>query len=129
MRTTARVIRSLVLTLRERKFIQAARASGAGNFRILYVHIAPNVLPMSFLYMAFGVSWGVLGEASLSFLGLGDPEVVSWGGMLYYAFVSGGMRKAWWWTFPPGLCITLFVVSCFAIGRAYEIVECRASDF
>jgi peptide/nickel transport system permease protein len=121
-RTTARVIRSQVLTLRERKFIQAARASGSSHFRILYLHIAPNILPMCFLYMAFGVSWGVLGEASLSFLGLGDPDIVSWGGILYDAFNSGGMRKAWWWTIPPGLCITLFVVGCFMIGRAYEEV-------
>jgi peptide/nickel transport system permease protein len=121
-RTTARVIRSQVLTLRQRKFIQAARASGSSHFKILYFHIGPNILPMCFLYMAFGVSWGVLGEASLSFLGLGDPDIVSWGGILYDAFISGGMRRAWWWTIPPGLCITLFVVGCFMIGRAYEEV-------
>jgi peptide/nickel transport system permease protein len=121
-RTTARVIRSQVLSLRERKFIHAARASGSSNFKIIYRHIGPNVLPMCFLYMAFGVSWGVLGEASLSFLGLGDPDVVSWGGILYDAFISGGMRRAWWWTVPPGACITLFVVGCFMVGRAYEEV-------
>jgi peptide/nickel transport system permease protein len=121
-RTTARVIRSQVLSLRERKFIHAARASGSSDFKIIYMHIGPNVLPMCFLYMAFGVSWGVLGEASLSFLGLGDPDVISWGGILYDAFISGGMRRAWWWTFPPGACITLFVVGCFMVGRAYEEV-------
>jgi peptide/nickel transport system permease protein len=121
-RFSARIIRSQVLSLRERPFVKAARAAGAGHWRIIYVHIAPNVLPMSFLYMAFGVAFAVLVEASLSFLGLGDPEVVSWGSILNYAFISGGMRRAWWWTFPPGIAIALFVVSCFMIGRAYEEV-------
>jgi peptide/nickel transport system permease protein len=121
-RFSARIIRSQVLSLRERPFIKAARAAGASHWRIIYVHIAPNVLPMSFLYMAFGVAFAVLVEASLSFLGLGDPEVVSWGSILHYAFVSGGMRRAWWWTFPPGIAIALFVLACFMIGRAYEEV-------
>ncbi|MFQ5828688.1 MAG: ABC transporter permease [Candidatus Methylomirabilia bacterium] len=121
-RFSARIIRSQVLSLRERPFVKAARAAGASHWRIIYVHIAPNVLPMSFLYMAFGVAFAVLVEASLSFLGLGDPEVVSWGSILHYAFISGGMRRAWWWTVPPGIAIALFVVSCFMIGRAYEEV-------
>jgi peptide/nickel transport system permease protein len=121
-RFSARIIRSQVLSLRERPFVKAARAAGAGHGRIIYVHIAPNVLPISFLYVAIGVALAVLMEASLSFLGLGDPEVVSWGSILHYAFISGAMRRAWWWTVPPGVAIALFVVSCFMIGRAYEEV-------
>ena len=119
-RTSARVIRSQVLTLRERKFIQAAKSSGASNLRIIYLHIGPNILPMTFLYMAFGISWGILGEASLSFIGLGDPYLVSWGRMLNEAFTSGQMMRVWWWTIPPGLSISLIVVGCFMIGRAFE---------
>ena len=57
-RTTARVIRSQVLSLRERPFVWAAKVAGAGHFRLLYIHIAPNVLPLSLLYMAFGIAWG-----------------------------------------------------------------------
>jgi len=119
-RTTARVIRAQVLSLRERPFVRAARVAGAGDLRIMFLHIYPNVLPMSLLYVAFGVAWAVLAEASLSFLGFGDPEMVSWGQMLYYAYITGSIRVAWWWAVPPGLCITLFVSAIFLVGREYE---------
>lgn len=119
-RTTARVIRAQVLSLRERPFIWSARAAGATNFRIMYAHIAPNVLPLALLYLALGVGWAVMTEASLSFLGLGDPLKMSWGSMLYDAFHSASIRRAWWWVIPPGTAIALFVVSCFLVGRSYE---------
>ena len=121
-RTTARVIRSQVLTIRERPFIMAAKVSGASHLRIMYVHILPNVLPMSFLYIALGIAWATLAEASLSFLGLGDPQVISWGTILYHAFLTGSARSDWWNVLPPGICITLFVISAFMIGHAYEEV-------
>jgi peptide/nickel transport system permease protein len=121
-RTTARVIRSQVLSLRERPFVWAAKVAGAGHFRLLYIHIAPNVLPLSLLYMAFGVAWGIMAEASLGFLGLGDPEKISWGQMLYFAFRSGAIRTAWWWVLPPGLSIILVVASCYLVGRTFEVV-------
>ncbi len=121
-RTSARVIRSQVLSLKERPFVQSARASGAGDLRILYKHIAPNVLPLTFLYTAISVGFGVTAEASLSFVGLGDPSEISWGRMLYYAFWAGAMRTAWWWIIPPGLCIGLLVISCYLIARGYESV-------
>lgn len=119
-RVTARVIRSQVLTLRERPFIWAAKASGSSNLKIIFSHIGPNVLPFSFLYMALGVSSGVMMEAALSFLGFGDPMVMSWGQMLNVAFASGAIRTAWWWILPPGLCLSLLVTSSFMITRAYE---------
>ncbi|MEO9191300.1 MAG: ABC transporter permease [Acetobacteraceae bacterium] len=119
-RTTARVIRAQVLTLRSRPFIWAARAAGAGHLHVLFRHITPNVLPLSFLYMAVGVQAGVMLEAALSFLGFGDPNVMSWGIMLNAAFAAGAMRSAWWWVLPPGLALSLFVISIFMITRAYE---------
>ena len=119
-RTTARVIRAQVLSLKERPFVWSARASGAGDLRIIAVHIAPNVLPLALLYLALGIGWGVMTEASLSFLGLGDPMKISWGSMLYDAFQSAAMRRAWWWILPPGISIALFVVSVFLLGRSYE---------
>jgi peptide/nickel transport system permease protein len=119
-RTTARVIRSQVLSLRERPFVWAAKAAGASDLKILFFHIGPNVLPFSFLYMAIGVSAGVMYEAALSFLGFGDPHVLSWGQMLNFAFNAGAMRNAWWWVLPPGFCLSLFVISSFMITRAYE---------
>jgi peptide/nickel transport system permease protein len=119
-RTTARVIRAQVLSLRNRPFIWAAKAAGAGPFRILFVHILPNVMPLSFLYVAIGVQTGVMMEAALSFLGFGDPHIQSWGTMLNAAFAAGAMRTAWWWVLPPGLALSAFVISVFMIGRAYE---------
>jgi peptide/nickel transport system permease protein len=119
-RTTARVIRSQVLSIKERPFIAAARVGGATDLRIMYVHILPNVLPMSFLYIALGIAWATLAEASLSFLGFGDPRLVSWGQMLYYAFITRSTRTAWWNVLSPGICIGLFVISAFMVGQAFE---------
>ena len=121
-RTTTRVIRSQALTIKERPFIYAARVAGASDFRIIYRHIAPNVLPMAFLYMAFAVGWAVIAEASISFLGFGDPEAISWGQMIHYVYAGAMFREAWWWFLPPGLCIVLLVMSTFWIGLAYEKV-------
>jgi peptide/nickel transport system permease protein len=119
-RTTARVIRAQVLSLRNRPFVWAARAAGASHARILLRHITPNVLPLSFLYAAIGVQSGVMLEAALSFLGFGDPNAMSWGVMLNAAFQAGAMRSAWWWVLPPGIALSLFVTSIFMITRAYE---------
>ena len=119
-RTCARVIRALVLSLRERPFVLSVRAAGAGHVRILYGHILPNVLPLSLLYGAFGIAWSVLAEAGLSFLGFGDPQRLSWGQMIHFAFVTATIREAWWWVLPPGLCIMLLVFACFFIGRVFE---------
>jgi peptide/nickel transport system permease protein len=119
-RTPARVIRAQVLSLKARPFVWAARAAGAGHARILIREILPNVLPLSFLYMAIGVQTGVMLEAALSFLGFGDPNVQSWGIMLNAAFRAGAMRSAWWWVVPPGLALSVFVIAVFMITRAFE---------
>ena len=120
-RDTARVIRSQVLVIREKSFIEAARISGASDLRIIFIHIAPNVLPLAFLYGSLAVGWAVLTEASVSFLGFGDPNVVSWGFMLQDAYLSQALaRGAWWWFVPPGIAIMLTVMAGFFIGRGYE---------
>jgi peptide/nickel transport system permease protein len=119
-RTSARVVRSSVLTLRELGYMRAARVAGASHLRMLLVHVLPNVLPLTFLYVVFGAGAAVLTEASLSFLGLGDPFVVSWGQMLYFAFTTASIRVAWWWVLPPALCVIAFMSGLYFIGRAYE---------
>lgn len=120
-RGTARVIRSQVLTLKQKPYIKSVRASGAGNGRIIVRHIIPNVLPLTFLYGSFAVGWAILTEANLSFLGFGDPEVMTWGKMLLLARQNQALiLDAWWWFFAPGVMIMAFVMSVFAIGRAYE---------
>jgi len=119
-RTTARVVRAQVLTLKQRAFIDAARVAGAGNLRIVYMHLAPNVLPISFVYAAINMGWAVLTEASISFLGYGDPLLISWGKILFNAYVAQAVTVAWWWVMAPGIAIMLLVLSGFFISRAYE---------
>jgi peptide/nickel transport system permease protein len=122
-RASARVVRSQVLSLRERPFISAARVAGASDWRIITRHIAPNVVPLSFLYGAFAVGWAILTEAGASFLGMGDPSQISWGTMLQSARAYSALSDGtWWWFVPPGVCIALVVISGFLIGRGYEEV-------
>lgn len=120
-RDTARVIRSQVLTVRERSFIEAARVSGASHLRIMFIYIAPNILPLSFLYGSLAIGWAILTEAAVSFLGFGDPDVISWGYMLHDAYVSQALsRGAFYWFVPPGVLIMLAVMAGFYIGRGSE---------
>jgi len=120
-RDTGRVIRSQVLTLRSRGYVDAARVSGSSNFKIILRHIAPNILPLSFLYGSIAIGWAILTEASISFLGFGDPKSISWGYMLQDAFASQALAKqAYYWFIPPGICIILVVSAGFFITRGYE---------
>lgn len=116
----SKVIRAQVLSLKERPFIESAKVSGASKFRIVFRHIAPNILPLSFLYMTFGVTGAILMEASLSFIGLGDPMTVSWGMMLQWCFRSGFIYRAPFWVLPPGLCVTLLALAFYLIGMGTE---------
>ena len=119
-RTTARVVRSQVLTLKEHTFVRAAVVSGAGGARVLYRHVAPNVVSLALLYGVLLVSEAVIAEASLSFLGLAPPNSISWGTIMFDAFTSSDLRSAWWWALFPGLAVTTFVLSTSLLGRAYE---------
>jgi peptide/nickel transport system permease protein len=121
----ARIIRAEVLSLKERPFIDSARVTGASATRIVFKHIAPNVMPLAFLYMTFSVSGAILTEAALSFIGLGDINTMSWGIMLQLVSQSKALT-AWWWLLPPGLAITLISLAFFLVGRAFdEIVNPR----
>jgi peptide/nickel transport system permease protein len=120
-RDTGRVIRSQVLTLRSRGYVDAARVSGSSDLMIILRHIAPNILPLSFLYGSIAIGWAILTEASISFLGFGDPQSISWGYMLQDAFASQALAKqAYYWFVPPGICIILVVAAGFFITRGYE---------
>lgn len=119
-RSPARVVRAQVLSLVQRPYVKAARAAGAGHARILARHIAPNILPLAFLYVAITAGWAISAEASVSFLGFGDPRLISWGQILHTAFLTGSIRAAWWWAVPPGVCIMLVVLAIFFLSRAYE---------
>jgi peptide/nickel transport system permease protein len=119
-RNGARIIRSAVLTERERVYVKWARAAGASHLHIIMRHILPNIFRVVFLWITMSVAFAILTEASLSFLGLGDPTVISWGQMLNTAFSSGNLRTAWWWVVPPSIALILLVSSLYLIGRGYE---------
>ena len=119
-RNSSRVIRSQVLSLKNRTFIEAARLSGAGNARIIYKHIAPNVIPLSMVYVSTTMASAIMTESSLSFLGFGDPTQMSWGRILFSCYSSQAMFKAWWWMIPPGIAIAFLVLSGYLMGRAFE---------
>lgn len=119
--STARVVRSRVLQLREMPFVEAARSLGAGDGYIVFKHILPNTLQVILAKFILAVAGAMLTEASLSFLGLGDPLQKSWGMMLNYAFSRGGFINGyWWWYLPPGICISLAVLSFVLIGFGLE---------
>lgn len=120
-RDTARVIRSQVLTVRQRSFVQAAKLAGASDARTIFLYVAPNILALSFLYGTLAIGWAILTEASVSFLGFGDPETVSWGYMLQDAYVSQALgRGAYYWFIPPGIATMLAVMAGFFISRGFE---------
>ncbi|SRR5579875_172276 len=119
--TTARIVRSQVLSLRERQFITRVRSLGASDLRILRVHILPNVMPLIFANTVLVIGGAILAEATLSFLGLGDPVQISWGTMLHFAFESGAVgRGAWWYFVPPGVCIVIVVLAFTLTGHAID---------
>jgi peptide/nickel transport system permease protein len=118
---TGRIVRAQVLTLRERAFVERARALGARDGYIIRTHILPNTLPLIFANTVLIVAVAILSEAALAFLGLGDPTRISWGTMLENAFSSGAPSAgAWWYVIPPGLCITLLVLSVSMLGYLFE---------
>ncbi len=118
---TGRVVRAQVLTLRERAFVERARALGAKDGYILRTHILPNTLPLIFASTVLIVAVAILSEAALAFLGLGDPTRISWGTMLENAFTnSAPSAGAWWYVVPPGLCITMVVLAVSVLGYLFE---------
>ena len=104
----ARVLRSQAMALRERDFVQAAVASGEGAGRVVFMEILPNMLGLIAANFFGAALYAVLSEAGLSFIGVGDVSLVTWGTMLYWAQAKGALLQgAWWWVAAPGLGIAL----------------------
>ncbi len=117
------VTRSMALQIKSEPYVEAAIAAGAGTLRILILYILPQVLPYMFASMALSVPGAVIAEASLSFLGLGDPDLVTWGKILYDAQNSGAaINGYWWWVIPPGLAIALVGMTFVFIGNALDTI-------
>ncbi len=111
----ARLVRGEVLSLRTREFVEAASLSGLGNLQIILRHILPNALPPIIVLASLMVAQAILLESSLSFLGLGDPNIMSWGYMIGAARTV--IRTAWWLSFLPGMAILLTVLALNLIGE------------
>jgi peptide/nickel transport system permease protein len=127
---TARVVRAQVLALKERPYVERARALGASNRQIIARHILPNVFPLIFANTILVVAVAILTETTLSFLGLGDPFSVSWGSILESAFAEGAISLgAWWYLVPPGVCVVLVVLGFTMCGYAFdEFLDPRLRD-
>ncbi|MGH8926779.1 MAG: ABC transporter permease [Acidimicrobiia bacterium] len=125
---TAIILKSQALQVSVKPFIDAARIAGGGHTHLIFRHIIPNVLPLSFLYMMFTVTDAIALEATLSFLGLLNIPM-SWGIMINVAqsqgyLLSGG--SYWWLLIPAGLCVSMLAAAFFLVGRAMdEIVNPR----
>jgi ABC-type dipeptide/oligopeptide/nickel transport system permease subunit len=117
----ARTVRSQTLSLKERPFIEAAKAAGAGTTHIVTTHILPNVMTLVYVSLALSVPSAILSEAALSYLGLFDPLVISWGRMLYDVQSNQGIDKPWW-IVPPGVSIALISLSFILLGYALDEV-------
>ena len=122
------LLKSQALSVVVKPYIEAARAAGGGPLHIIFIHIVPNLLPLSFLYMMFTVTGAIFSEAILSFLGLLDVRM-SWGLMIHTTEAAGYLLQVgqyWWLIFPASLSITLLCTSFYLVGRAMdEIVNPR----
>jgi peptide/nickel transport system permease protein len=116
-------VRSMVLQVRESQFVEAATALGASRLHIILRHILPQVAPFVLAQMIFFTPSAILAEAALSFLGLGDPSIPTWGQILEQGFRSGGVYVGyWWWVLPPGLLIVFTALTFVLIALGLEAI-------
>lgn len=114
--TTARVVRAKALQIRAMDFVISAQTLGFSNRYIIFSDMTPNLIHILIPKFMLTVASAMISEASLSFLGLGDPSKKSWGMMINFAFQKGGfINEMWWWYIPPGICITGCVLSIISL--------------
>ena len=118
---TARLIRAQTKSVRERVYVQRARALGAGNTRLIVRHVLPQVTPLLVANTVLLIAYAIFAETFITFLGLGDPSTITWGRLIENAFTDDAIiNDAWWAIIPPGVCVMLVVLSCTIIGQAME---------
>ncbi|MBT8165870.1 MAG: ABC transporter permease subunit [Acidimicrobiia bacterium] len=118
------VLRSQALAVSVKPFVDAARVAGGSRWHLIFRHVIPNVLPLSFLYMMFGVTEAISLEAVLSFFGLLNVEM-SWGLMISIAQAEGYLLRGldvWWLLFPAGMAVSVLAAAFFLVGRAMDEV-------
>ena len=128
---TAKVTRSLAMQIKNLQYVEAAKLMGQSDIKIIFKHIIPQLLPLTFASIAISVPGAILGEAALSFLGLGDPTIPTWGQILHEANSAGAVsRGLWWWIMPPGFMIALTGLSFVLIGNTLDsILNPKARKF
>ncbi len=120
--STARIVRAQTLTVKERVFIERAKAIGSDDIHIIRTHVLPNVLPLVFANTVLLISIAIFTEAFLAFFGL-SVDMISWGTILESAYYFGAFdANAWWWVVPPSAAITLCVLSFAMVGYALDDV-------
>jgi peptide/nickel transport system permease protein len=120
---TARLVRAQTLSVKERPYVERARALGSSDWHLVTRHILPNVFPVIFANTVLTVALSILAETTLSLLGLGDPNAVSWGGIIFESFDAGSITAGyWWWLIPPGVMIVLVTLAFTMCGYALDEV-------
>ncbi|WP_410657695.1 ABC transporter permease [Amycolatopsis sp. lyj-112] len=121
--STARLVRAQTLTIESRPYIERSKALGGGHLHIIGKHVLPGVMPLVLANTTLVVGNAVIADATLAFLGVGNPNTISWGAMLQAALNNGAISKgAWWNLLPPGFAIVVVVLAFTLVGRALETV-------
>jgi peptide/nickel transport system permease protein len=119
----ALISRSMGLQIKSYAYVEAAKLMGESDTRIIFRHIIPQLLPFAFATIALSVPAAILGESGLSFIGLGDPTIPTWGVILHDAqSANAAARGMWWWILPPGIMIGITSVSFVLLSRALESI-------
>nr|WP_086939201.1 ABC transporter permease [Thaumasiovibrio occultus] len=117
----ARVVRAQTLSLREKEFVKAAEVLGESSWRIIFVELLPNLISIVGASFIGSVLYAIMMESTLSFLGLGDPNTVSWGTMLYYVRTSSSMLLGIWWeVLAPCIALTLIAIGLAMLNFAVD---------
>jgi peptide/nickel transport system permease protein len=119
--STARLIRAQVKSVRERVYVKRARSIGAGNNRLIFKHVLPQVAPLLIANTVLTIALAVFLETYITFLGLGDPSSVSWGKLIENSFLGNAvLNNAWWAVVPPGVAVTIVILACTMVGQSME---------
>ena len=119
--STARLVRAQVKSVRERTYVKRVRAVGAGNGRLILRHVLPQVTPLLIANTVLMVALAIFAETYITFLGLGDPSLISWGKLIENSFRGDAvLNNAWWAIVPPGVCVALVVLACTMVGQSME---------
>jgi peptide/nickel transport system permease protein len=125
---TARTVRVRTMQLKQSPFVESLAILGISKARIVYAHIVPNLGSLVFSRYIMTAAQAVMLEASLSFLGIGDPLRVTWGRMINIAYRRGAfIRGAYNWLLPPGICIALVIVAFYCVNQFFEMQSDKVS--